>query len=1124
MNNNILDEYKKNCSSLLYLKDQEKEICENIIKNILIEEKNFEIIKFILLEEENAQLKLITIESLKKTFENLHKTKTYEKIRLKDEKSKKEEEKKIEYLKKLNIFFYEYLISIDLSKTPKFIINSLSNCFAENMIIFLSRGISLKDFKIKIKESMALNQKIETTYITILIFDFLITNLLINPSEYAYIQYKKMVLNFKSEFLLEIMEVAHNTIKKIISISDVYDLKNLEVLKSTLDLYYKGLTFPFNISYNGYNSDANLEEITLTLFPKEYVQFFTDFTFFDFLFKILEVKLSNDISLKVARILSRICSTRCSIFTKDILQKNFRQKCIQGFIIVIEFCEPSIEILNEIIEYLSRLISLFGISFILSCKDLFANFENKTELLSNRIIRISLRLEDPIFYKLTYYWKKIKPNYKTLNSEQKILNFLTNYCHFFFLENNDINFFNEEMKSAKKFESLIEQRFMNMRDLFQLNKISIFTLITKSFESLMNFSNNLNQENINIFLTRLGHFLLLYTYCILKPDSYYSHHHFALESEVEEKVFLEKMGFICINIFRVIAKLSNFVRYSEIDIYRGYEMSLNYFINQLGYVIIEKQIYNVDLDTLYSQKENLGSFIIGNDIFENAEKFLIKICQKLLSNFEYQDKMIIQHSLKVLRQLTEKIKKIYKGKKRKIILLEQICQNLIKTTNQYLTINKFFKLRMLVYEIIGICYLDDYHDNYIENSHMIIAQIITNNTTNNSQVNLKRLFYDVLGIYKATYLSKITITFTKISYPKVQNLLQSYGENLLSDNSFIATLIEFYKVLMENTSTKYSVNQSQVIMFRIITDSCRMVSALLKQINGVLENLTVYEQKLSFVTNNHKLVKRFLEIFDVLIKYSDVSFSIFHFFGNDLFIDFIKNIHKFIFLISDCVFFNFPKEKKKILDVLQESSDNLSDLIIEFFDEKQINELLEFVLNFFSKHFEKGDQKTINLEQTFYENISNILKQILNSIYEYMKIYINDSEKNLRIKKIIDFTYETAKKFALKIIGLNILYPYLNKHRNNFSTMIYYIAIVYKDNGLFENFVEEISKDCFYTENVNNGVFNSISKLGDNVEFNLVKSNLETFQNNYSKFIEDLLKIFKHDSLRKNSYTYYELD
>lgn len=50
-----------------------------------------------------------------------------------------------------------------------------------------------------------------------------------------------------------------------------------------------------------------------------------------------------------------------------------------------------------------------------------------------------------------------------------------------------------------------------------------------------------------------------------------------------------------------------------------------------------------------------------------------------------------------------------------------------------------------------------------------------------------------------------------------------------------------------------------------------------------------------------------------------------------MFINFINNIHNFIFLISDSIITYFVEEKKTLLKLMVESVCNLSDFMIKYF-------------------------------------------------------------------------------------------------------------------------------------------------------------------------------------------------
>lgn len=87
--------------------------------------------------------------------------------------------------------------------------------------------------------------------------------------------------------------------------------------------------------------------------------------------------------------------------------------------------------------------------------------------------------------------------------------------------------------------------------------------------------------------------------------------------------------------------------------------------------------------------------------------------------------------------------------------------------------------------------------------------------------------------------------------------------------------------MVEATSTKYTVNQVNNIIFQIITDACRMSSLFVGEIVKAISNLG-FEQQLEFMGNNLKLITRFIKMFRMLMRFSEICFSVLNFFGDSV--------------------------------------------------------------------------------------------------------------------------------------------------------------------------------------------------------------------------------------------------
>lgn len=107
---------------------------------------------------------------------------------------------------------------------------------------------------------------------------------------------------------------------------------------------------------------------------------------------------------------------------------------------------------------------------------------------------------------------------------------------------------------------------------------------------------------------------------------------------------------------------------------------------------------------------------------------------------------------------------------------------------------------------------------------------------------------------------------------------------------------DFYITLVEQTSTKYNTNQISNIIFEILTDACRLSSLLVSEIYKAISNLG-HDEKLDFLSKNLKLIQRFIKMFRVVMRYSDICFNVLNFFGHKV------KFTKILYLIFNVKFF-----------------------------------------------------------------------------------------------------------------------------------------------------------------------------------------------------------------------------
>lgn len=99
---------------------------------------------------------------------------------------------------------------------------------------------------------------------------------------------------------------------------------------------------------------------------------------------------------------------------------------------------------------------------------------------------------------------------------------------------------------------------------------------------------------------------------------------------------------------------------------------------------------------------------------------------------------------------------------------KHLLSELVNINKSSLSEPKFYKLRSDLFRILGTSYLDDNFDNYVQNTHKIFDLILSNNMVGNKMdVNIVRLFYDIIGILNSMTLNNIFVVFIKISYEKI---------------------------------------------------------------------------------------------------------------------------------------------------------------------------------------------------------------------------------------------------------------------------------------------------------------------------------------------------------------------
>jgi hypothetical protein len=1027
-----------------------------------------------------------------------------------------------QFIKSVLDYFLYYLAATKFANPP-FIVNSICDFYGNMVKALLSQALPVPSVEEIQSKFFSAAPNPDDLLIGLKLMNYCLTNILINSHHYGYFKFRKMIYAFQSQFLFEILNVTRQTLKWTTAAAQSPNRPGriTDLLKLSLDTLYKCLTFPFNITYFDFNTDQTQSDITITIFPEEFILSLSDMDFHNSLFYLVTIDLP-EIKLSAVRILSRIVSSRLSIF-EDTSRDLFRTRFIGGFPELVNNCPLQDQNFSiEIVEYALRLVFVFGYNCI-KMNNYVAEFKNAVHQFCREALKSCAQIDSLLFPKLVELWQKMdNVSAASDNTPTFVQEEIANYCRTLILGNFEANFFLENAKSAKKFQKAINLRFDIFKDFARKTPhkaIMIYFEVAMHLKGEEESVSN-GRLHLNAYLTQVGHFMLLFAKSFFKSEVPYLNFQTFLEDAEFGGVDADQRNFIQLKLIDITVFFLNTMKLAQVaasslrlDVLVGYEMSILFFLETFLVSALENNQLKDD-NSAISLTDPLTSNVLGSLQISTFEQFFDLMTNKILGNLEYRIVPISEHSIAVLRTLVEKIKKVFKGKCRSNVLIDLFTSKLQDINFSVLSERQFYKLRSKLFETIGIGYLDDNFDDYINNARAIFDRIIVSNTSE-AGVDLLKVFYDVIGIYKALSLSKIIIVFSRISYPRIQELIQTQMAQRLTDPDFIIALLELYIVLIENTSQKYSVAQAHTVMYQIITDSCQIISVFLKDINKALEAMKTPAEVLKFLENNLKLVKKMFRIFRSMLKYSDLSFSIFYFFGYTAFLEILQGIHRFMSLTANHIVRHFPDKSELFLDCFRESCSNLSDFMVEHFTSEEMSRAFGVIHTFFVKKVEEALEHNENnslQDESSIQVVSGVVNLMCVSLYEAACIGLNTPKGIGKIQQTVALSLPTVRDFCLKLIELCVKINYSVHVSNMISDIFFNFLAVFGVDQLLGHLVQQIQFDLRVVQDTQDALrLNAaLDILQQNIEFKLEFTQKERFHENFKDFIKSLCNLGKN--------------
>lgn len=699
------------------------------------------------------------------------------------------------------------------------------------------------------------------------------------------------------------------------------------ILKNGLNVLFNCLTFPFAFSYYNFSNMVEQDEISTSLYPEEWAASLGDQSLYEGIFSVIETKqFSKNVIHSAVKVISRIASTRSTLFQDENIQRMFKCQLVKGLSLCLANLDLSdTDYLQELIDYSLRLQTVYGNRKISLENDTFSEWVNCCTILARQTITNCYKLDDITFPRFCELWKRLnRQKVDNIDLSETIAEFVKIYCVTYFDGSVQVGNFFEDVsyKSYKKFKKAVNNRFDMMNEFYTTKSEEILQLILTSSLNLFSdfqyilenhINNQIYDDKILMFITRFSHFLL-FSSQTLNNSAHARIYYYPPNDDVTENTCIIQ-GNIWARVFMILKGLSQFHPFLNMETIRHSEMCVQYFQEWFSELSIDDLVFPTDKSPIETGNKIFNNTCANVEgLFTGVESYHLLLTNKILANFSFKDKIIGRYSIMIQKNFIEKFKRRLPRKSfKEMDLQHQWSTELLRINDSALSEPKFYKLRSDLYEVVSRCYLDDCYDEYIQNSHKIFNMVLeTNmNTGGNMQVNLMRFFRDLLGVCRSISQTKIFYTFSKIIYPTVQNLLNEHGNTYLNEESFIIVQLDFYSVLCRNTSVKIY-GQSNIIIYKILTDACKMLTSLIGQFNKALQDCQTQEALITFVGQKNKIAFRFQQVFNNIMQSSDLNYSIFHFFGDNTFIDFIKCILEYLFLLEPSIDVIFLVDKQKL--------------------------------------------------------------------------------------------------------------------------------------------------------------------------------------------------------------------
>lgn len=167
--------------------------------------------------------------------------------------------------------------------------------FISSILRLIWLGLENQEQLIENLTSQFFNNDPTMCSIGLIIYNFMLKNLKLNPHSFGYFKYRRLSLSFQEKALNTMFNATMTVVKGLTNLAhNKSNDFNEEIYNLSLEVLFQLMTYNFNLSYFDFSSDKDLGEISTTVYPDEWKGNLVNYEFWESLIGILKLKIMDD--------------------------------------------------------------------------------------------------------------------------------------------------------------------------------------------------------------------------------------------------------------------------------------------------------------------------------------------------------------------------------------------------------------------------------------------------------------------------------------------------------------------------------------------------------------------------------------------------------------------------------------------------------------------------------------------------------------------------------------------------------------------------------------------------------------------------------------------------------------